>query len=61
VNIYKEMGIGPAIQAINIKISDMQRELALLRSDVKKMIFLLDKQSVQIEEANQHRNENTDS
>lgn len=46
---YQGLAIGQAIQALNIKITDVQRELAALRQDMRGLTFLLEGQRARTE------------
>ncbi|MCE5197597.1 MAG: hypothetical protein ABFD54_10850 [Armatimonadota bacterium] len=41
---YERLGVGQAIHALSIKLADIQRELAALRQDSRKILYLLESQ-----------------
>ena len=40
----ERLGVGKKIEALALKVSDIQRELAGLRQDVKRLMYLLGRQ-----------------
>lgn len=50
---YEKLGIGQAVNALSIRMTDMQRQLSALRQDVRKVLFLLENQRVEAQIGNE--------